>query len=197
MALCSTTAPVDLRSDGKRNRDRILEVARHHIAERRLELPMNVIAREAGVGVGTVYRHFPTRQSLLETVAADGFGEITTISRRAAHEPDPAKSLRKLLGGSVKCLHRYPGLAPVLESQTFACSETVEMAASVGRSVEAVLKKARKAGLVRAGVSGDDLRWLILGVHHAASINIAGSGRHTRYLTIVMDGLRRPAVADR
>ncbi|AKS33849.1 TetR/AcrR family transcriptional regulator [Mycolicibacterium goodii] len=192
MALGSTTAPVDLRSDGRRNRDRILDVARRHIAEGRLELPMNVIAREAGVGVGTVYRHFPTRQSLLESVAAEAFDEITTIARKAAAEPDPAKSLRTLLNGSVKCLHRRPGLAAVLESPKFACTETVEMAAGVARSVEAVLKKARKAGLVRAGVSGDDLRSLILGIHHAAAINVAAPRRHTRYLTIMMDGLRRP-----
>ncbi|GFG54997.1 TetR family transcriptional regulator [Mycolicibacterium agri] len=196
MALGSTTAAVDLRSDGRRNRDLILEVARNHIAEGRLELPMNVIAHEAGVGVGTVYRHFPDRQSLLESVAAEAFDEIKTIARNAADEPDPAQSLRKLLNGSVKCFQRRPGLAAVLESPQFACIETVEMAAVVAESIRTVLKKARKAGLVRAGVSSDDLRWLMLGIHHAATISVEGPGRHTRYLTIVMDGLRRPAARD-
>ncbi len=153
---------------------------------------MNVIAREAGLGVGTVYRHFPTRQSLLETVAADGFGELVSLAQAAAGNEDPEQALRALLGGTLRCLDQQPGMAAVLESAEFACLETVEMAAGLMDAVQAVLQRARKAGLVRPGITTSDVRRLVLGVHHARTLPGDEPSTQSKYLSVLLDGLRRP-----
>jgi len=189
--LTTTSAPAELRSDALRNRDRVLKVARDHLAAGRTELPMNVIAREAGLGVGTVYRHFPTRQSLLETVAADGFGDLVSLAQSAAGHDDPEKALRALLGGTLRCLHQKPGMAAVLESTEFACLETVQMAAGLMDAVQSVLQRARKAGLVRPNITTSDIRRLVLGLHHAQTLP-GDASRPTAYLNVLLDGLRRP-----
>src|SRR5487761_1103632 len=86
-------AAMDLRADAARNRAQVIEVARQQVATGDLTLPLNAIARLAGVGVGTVYRHFPTRQALLEALVADAFAELIDVSRAAAAEPDPLDGL--------------------------------------------------------------------------------------------------------
>ena len=69
MATAPTTSTASLRADSARVRARMLAAARERLAAGDLELPMNAIAKAAGVGVGTMYRHFPTRQALLESLA--------------------------------------------------------------------------------------------------------------------------------
>jgi AcrR family transcriptional regulator len=189
----TTAAPPELRSDALRNRDRVLEIARQHLAAGRTELPMNVIAREARLGVGTVYRHFPTRQSLLETVAADGFGDLVSLAQSAAGHDDPEKALRALLGGTLRCLDQKLGMAAVLESSEFACLETVQLAAGLMDAVQSVLLRARKAGLVRPGITTSDIRRLVLGFHHARALPGDDPGTPTAYLNVLLDGLRRQA----
>jgi AcrR family transcriptional regulator len=189
----TTAAAPELRSDALRNRDRVLEIARQHLAAGRTELSMNVIAREAGLGVGTVYRHFPTRQSLLESVAADGFGDLVSLAQSAAGHDDPEKALRALLGGTLRCLDQKLGMVAVLESSEFACLETVQMAAGLTDAVQSVLLRARKAGLVRPGITTSDIRRLVLGFHQARTLPGDDRGTPTAYLNVLLDGLRRQA----
>lgn len=190
MDMASTAAPPELRADALRNRDKILDVARGHLAAGRTDLPMNVIAREAGLGVGTVYRHFPTRQSLLESVAADGFDELVSVTESAASHSDPAKALRALLTGTLRCLDEKPGMAAVLESDEFACLETVQMAAGMMDAVHTVLARAHHARLVRRGVTTSDIRRLVLGLHHARALPGDSPGDVNTYVRILLDGLR-------
>ena len=81
---------VSLRADSARVRAQMVAAARARIADGDLELPMNAIAKDAGVGVGTMYRHFANRQALLETVAADNYAALIEEARTAAENPDVA-----------------------------------------------------------------------------------------------------------
>ena len=78
-----------LRADARRNRERILDAARDAFAEHGRAVPLDEIATRAGVGPGTVYRHFPTKEALVEAVAAAGYEEICEIARESLELDDP------------------------------------------------------------------------------------------------------------
>jgi AcrR family transcriptional regulator len=82
-------ATAGLRADARQNRDRIVEVARALFAERGLDVPMAAIARRAGVGVATLYRRFPTKESLVAEVFADQFAACVSVVDEALADPDP------------------------------------------------------------------------------------------------------------
>jgi AcrR family transcriptional regulator len=78
-----------LRADARRNRERVLDAARDCFARHGLDAQMDDIARAAKVGVGTVYRHFPTKEALAEAIAADHFDHLAASAREALENPDP------------------------------------------------------------------------------------------------------------
>ncbi|GAF47489.1 TetR/AcrR family transcriptional regulator [Rhodococcus wratislaviensis] len=89
----------ELRADAARNRSLVLAAGRRRLVEQGLPLPMNTIARAAGVGVGTAYRHFPTQADLLQAIAEPAFADLVGQARAAVAAPDPA-------GGSGSCWMR-------------------------------------------------------------------------------------------
>jgi AcrR family transcriptional regulator len=190
----SVNASPDLRSDGARNRERLLEVAQAHLLAGDPTLPMHVIAREAGVGVGTVYRHFPTRQALLEALAAKPFALVVQAAQAAAAEPSPAEGLRRLLAAALEALTTDPSLALVLESPEVACLETTQMLSGLGEAVGTVVSRARAAGLLRDQMGPDDLRKLLLGVRHALVLPGGSPALRDTYLCVLLDGLRQPGL---
>jgi AcrR family transcriptional regulator len=185
-------APLELRADAARNRARVLEVAREQIDAGDLSLPMNTIARQAGVGVGTVYRHFPTRQALLEEVASDGFEELLAEARQAAVDVDPAKGLERLLRRAGQLLSDDPAFAAVLATPTCVCEATMQRGAELGSSIATVLERARRSGLVRRDVTPDDLRRLVSGLEHALHAGPRDETKLDVYLEVLLAGLRSP-----
>ena len=89
MSTTDETAVRQLRADARRNRERILGAAKDVFAEQGADAQMDDVARKAGVGVGTVYRHFPTKEALLEALALEAFEHITTVAKEAVHDPNP------------------------------------------------------------------------------------------------------------
>jgi AcrR family transcriptional regulator len=189
MELLSTVPRPEIRRDARRNRDRILDIARARVAAGDYSLPLNLIAREAGVGVGTVYRHFPTSQSLLESAASDAFGEVNDIAEAARREPDAQRALRLLIGRTLECMERRPELTAVLESPDIACLETLEMMSGFSAAVTDVLGRARRAGLIRRGITANDLRRLALGINHARRLPGGEPGSRETYLRVLLQGL--------
>ena len=179
-----------LRADAARNRRSVIEAARRQVASGDLTLPMNTIAREAGVGVGTVYRHFPTRQALLESVAADAFQALVEEAQKAAAEPDPARALEGLLRFAVRLLATDPGCAALLACPTFECPETLQMGSALGEAISQVLDRARQAGLMRADITADDLRRLMSGLDQALKSGSDDGSKVDTYLSVLMLGLR-------
>jgi AcrR family transcriptional regulator len=186
---------VELRADAARNRASVINVARRQVAEGDLSLQMNSIAKLAGVGVGTVYRHFPTKQSLLESLAGDSFVALIAEARIAAAERDPAKALERLLRGALRLLVNDPGLAAVLAAPQFEGAETLHLGFELGTLVSTVLDRARRARVIRSDVTADDIRRLTCGVQQAVQIEPEADDKLELYLQILLAGLRGPTAA--
>lgn len=182
--------PPSLRSDAARNRKRLLAAARVRLAEGDRNLGMNALARSAGVGVGTAYRHFPDRQSLLEGLAADAMEGLVAAAQQAAAEVEPALGLERLLAAALEAMAADPVLADVLEAPVPVCVETVGLSRQLGGAMQNLMGRAAQAGLLRPGLTPDDVRRLLTGVHHAAQAGDDPSAARTRYLTVLLAGLK-------
>ena len=152
---------------------------------------MNTIAKLAGVGVGTVYRHFPSRNALLEALSMDGFKRLLASSESAADEEDPAIALRELLLGALLIEIDDIGLAKVLELPAEECMQTTaELREGIEAAAVQVMDRAASAGVIRADIGRGDLRRLVGGVSHAVRMNPAKTPEEAgRYLDILLNGL--------
>lgn len=181
---------VTLRADSARVRGQMLAAARERVRGGDLDLPMNAIAKDAGVGVGTAYRHFPNRQALLEALAAESLGTLVADAEAGAADPDPAAGFAALLRNGLRLLRDDPALAAVLSSAQPAClAATTDLTTQLGGAVQTILARARAGGAIRPDVTADDVRRLICGLQHAVAAG-ADSGAEDRYLDILLAGLR-------
>lgn len=185
-----TLHPGDLRADAARNRARVLEVAREQLAAGDATLPMNTIARLAGVGVGTVYRHFPSREALLESAAMGSFERLVAEARKAADDGDPGAGLERLLRYGLRSQLEDIGLAAVLRSAESARAETSRLRADLLEAVERLLERAREAGAIRPGIRADDIRRLGCGVVYAVRLGSGGQKDIDLYVSVMLDGFR-------
>jgi AcrR family transcriptional regulator len=187
MATAPTTNADSLRADSARVRTRMLAAARARISNGDLELPMNAIAKAAGVGVGTVYRHFPSRQALLESLAAESLQSLVAGAGAAAAGADTAEGLADLLRAGLRLQLADPALAGVLAAPEAVCLETIELSRELGTAIGRLLDRARAEGVIRPDVTADDIRRLICGVQHAVRIGRLDDA--DRYLEILLNGL--------
>ena len=179
-----------MRADAARNRERVLEAARARLAAGDDSLQLNAIAKLAGVGVGTVYRHFPTRHALLEALVAERFQRLVERALEAAADPDPARGLRGLLRHTLDLSLADPGFAAVLESADRAGAPTAAVKAELDRAVTPLLHRAHEAGVVRPDVVSDDIRRLLCGMGHAVRSGDDDPRYADLYLDILVAGLR-------
>ncbi|MEV0534912.1 helix-turn-helix domain-containing protein [Kitasatospora sp. NPDC050463] len=181
-----------LRADAARNRARVLQVAREQLAVGDDSLQLNAIAKLAGLGVGTVYRHFPNRHALVEALSADRFRELVGEAQAAAAEEDALAGLHRLLRFALDRALDDPGFASVLESASDAEAQTSQMKAELDRAVAELLDRARLAGAIRVGIRADDVRRLLCGVEHAVRSGDSDPARRGLYLDVLLEGLRPP-----
>lgn len=180
-------ATPELRADAARNRSLVLAAGRRRLVEQGLPLPMNTIARAAGVGVGTAYRHFPTQADLLQAIAEPAFADLVGQARAAVAAPDPAGGLRILLDAAVRKL-ADPALAVVLAAQPVSDDSALAGSArELEELTENVLERAREAGAVRADLTADDVRRLVCGIQHAVQIGDPSSVG--TYVDVLVAGL--------
>ncbi|AJP01759.1 TetR family transcriptional regulator [Streptomyces cyaneogriseus subsp. noncyanogenus] len=152
------------RSDARDNRARILRAARAVFGERGLGAPVREVARHAGVGPATLYRHFPAKRDLAEAAFADQRHICRTVVRDALADPDPWHGLRSLIERICELHARSPGFADAFMT---AFPEAADFAADRERSLFAVTelaRRARRTGELRAGFVVDDLI-LMLAAH--------------------------------
>ncbi|WP_338054030.1 helix-turn-helix domain-containing protein [Streptomyces spiramenti] len=180
--------PPRLRADAARNRARVLRAAREQLAAGDDSLQLNTIARLAGVGVGTVYRHFPDRQALVAALSVERFQELAEAVRAAVAEGGAAMAvLHRVARLALSFMLEDSRLAAVLESGD-GDPQVAESTAEVDAVLGALLDQARRDGAVKDTVTAADLRLLLCGV--AAAVRAGGPDRAEPYLAVLLDGLR-------
>ncbi|GAA1259236.1 MULTISPECIES: helix-turn-helix domain-containing protein [Streptomyces] len=175
------------RADARRNFDALLAAARDAFAEKGAEASLEDIARQAGVGIGTLYRNFPTRRVLFETVYADEVDALCRLADELADAP-PWDGLATWLRRFVDYTVTKRAIRDALsgESDIFVACRRAMLDAG-----EPLLLRAQAAGEVRSDMSFDDLLRLISGVTGAAYVD---TEQRDRVFGITLDGMRtRPA----
>ena len=181
------------RADAARNRDMLLAAATRTFASSEVEPSMRAIAREAGVGIATLYRHFPTRESLVDAVYQDQLKRLTLGARELLEQLPPAEAMRRwmdLFGDWLATKHGMVGtLVAMIESGEIADARTELLEA-----ITTILDAGSAAGDLRADVSAEDIAASLLGIY-----GVAGKPEHrpqaSRLLNLLMDGLRPRPVA--
>lgn len=153
------------RADAQRNYERIVVVARAAVAERGADIVLEDIARDAGVGIGTLYRHFPTRQALFEATFLDEAQELRARAEALAEEPSPFDALVDWLRLQMDFgAHGRSMGAAVMNAKHTEGSEIQVACVSMREAGTALLQRAQAAGEVRAEVDMVDVLRLIQGV---------------------------------
>lgn len=172
-----------LRSDAARSRARILDAARRRpIAELRL----NEVARSAGVGVATVYRHFPSVTALVEALTLEALEKLVDMARTAAAEPDPATAFTLLVRRTATQQLEHEGLQTILLSDEVS-GQARSLREELFDLAESTLTKAIDAGAVRPGIRIDQVQRLVCGVEHA--VRLGDGGDRGLLLDVMMSGL--------
>jgi AcrR family transcriptional regulator len=176
-----------LRADARRNRERVIEAARETFAQQGKDAQMDDIARRAGVGVGTVYRHFPDKEALIHAVAARRFLDLIERAEQALEESDPWESFANFM--------RY---GAALQARDRAFSEVVSLnpmppapaeGARLHELSTKLLKRAQKAGVVRADIPPDDIPMIMCGLGHTLRMQ-SDDRAWERYIEVILAGLR-------
>jgi len=180
------------RSDSVRNRTRILEAAEDVFGCEGLSCPVDTIAERAGVGVGTIYRHFPTKEALFEAIVLRHFERLVELSRAAGGDPDPCEALFGILTELAEQAVAKRDLADALTGAGIDVKAAAgEMKQELQDALEHLLVRAQRDGSVRGDVSITDLLGLVFGACMSAERFGEGAGSPARMLAIVCDGLRR------
>jgi AcrR family transcriptional regulator len=171
----------------------VLDAARECFAQHGLDAQMDEIARAAKVGVGTVYRHFPTKEALAEAIAADHFDRLAASAREALENPDPWDGFSEFLRNSGQVQAGDRALAEVMAAEPELMCDAASRRPDLHDALAQLVKRAQDAGRLRRDLVPADVPMLICGVGRAT---LAGSKGPTmsprRYLEIVLDGLRAP-----
>jgi AcrR family transcriptional regulator len=181
-----------LRADARRNREKVLRAARETFAESGYDVPLDEIAARAGVGAGTVYRHFPSKEALFEAVITARIEDLVADAQARAATEEPGPAFFGFLG-------RIADEATDKRDLPDAIAIPGALQDAVRSALGLLLGRAQDAGAVRPGVTAADLMVLFKGMF--ASIRAAGPNPQgpmdrdlrDRLFAIIADGLRPPA----
>jgi AcrR family transcriptional regulator len=158
------------RTDALRNRERILEMAKAAFTRHGASTSLDDIAKQAGVGAGTLYRHFPTRDALIEAVYRSEVEKLAAAARGFIAAMSPIESLRAWLLLFVDYIAAKHIIAPALNSVAGGPSRLYEGSRSlVQGAIEELVKRAKKSGDVRRDVDAFDLLRAVIGVSYVSS----------------------------
>ena len=200
------TAPRKPRTDAQRNRERILEVAKQAFTRFGANASLDDIAKEVGVGPGTLYRHFPARDALIEAVYRSEVEKLATAERKFAQEMAPIEALRAWMLLFVDYIAAKHIIAPALNSIVGGASKLYEGSREqIQGAIEALVKRAITSGDIRKDLDPFDLLRALIGVSNVATgpdwqqsarrlvdILIAGSRPEQRKPESIRQTARRP-----
>ncbi|MFF1417384.1 TetR/AcrR family transcriptional regulator [Streptomyces sp. NPDC058280] len=195
--MARSTAPAlprPMRADARRNYERLLTEARISFAEHGTDASLEDVARRAGVGIGTLYRHFPNRHALMNAVFQEALTSLLERSRELAGADRPCGALVEWLRAIITHAGEYRGLSRALMSASHDASSALSQCSVPMREAgERLLVRAQRAGNVRPDVSIDDLMQLTNAIALAAEQTPDDPQLADRLLTLTLTGLRAPS----
>ena len=180
-----------MRSDSIRNRELLLAAATEIFGGDGKQASLEAIARHAGVGIGTLYRHFPAREDLFEAVYRHEVDQLGVLAEELATEAEPLEALRKWMHGSVRLMATKKGMVAALQLVTYGSSElkaysSERLAAAIG----ILLERGVAAGKIRDDVSAEDLLRAVVGIFYAQG-TVDWQPTALRLVDVLIDGLRK------
>ncbi|MHA5047068.1 TetR/AcrR family transcriptional regulator [Streptomyces sp. SD15] len=178
------------RADGQRNRARILEVALHLFVERGPDVPFTEIAKQAGVGVGTVYRHFPAREDLIEAAYRSELDAVCAAAAELLEQAPPQDALRTWMDRFVDYWATKIGLAEAIGAVVAAGGDPfAQSRRRVDEAVGTLLAATAAAGATRPEVEPDDVVVSLSGIAMVAAV-IEDRDQVSRVLDLLYEGIR-------
>jgi AcrR family transcriptional regulator len=179
-----------LRADARRNREKVLAAARAVFSEAGRDAQIDDVARRAGVGVGTVYRHFPTKEALIEALMVEAFRSIADEAERALDVEDPWEALTRVLWCGAETMSADRALSEVFASIPGAMESAMPTIEGLTETMGVLIRRAQAAGVLRDDMIVDDIPMLMCGIGSATKKEHRCEGAWRRHLSIVLDGLR-------
>jgi AcrR family transcriptional regulator len=181
-----------LRRDAELNRQRIIQAAREVYAERGLAATLDDVANRAGVGIGTVYRRFPTKEALLEVALEDRFAQLGQAVDTALRAPTAWEGLTAFLRTAAEMHAADRGLRDVALGADISLHHLVEIRERIVPRMRQLVERAHAEGALRPDITAEDVPLLLMMVsevaHHSHAVRPDIYGR---YLQLLIDGLRR------
>ncbi len=179
-----------LRADAIRNRERVLEAAKAVFSQGGPEASLEAVARRAGVGIGTLYRHFPTREALYEAVYRREVEQLVELARLLEVETAPVDALRQWMRANVEFIATKKGMAAALALAARGSSDLAAYSLDrLTRAVGELLQRAAAAGEIRADIDPEDLLRTLVGMCYAQD-KPGWQARVLRMVDVFIDGLR-------
>ncbi len=178
------------RADAERNRTRLLDAARAAFASGQDTVTLDQIARDAGVGIGTLYRHFPTREALVEALYRKELGDLCASAGDLLQAHSPDRALRAWMSRFADYVTAKREMADAIRAVFASGSVTVSQAREeLAEAVQAILDAGAADGTLRAGIRPQDVVAMIVGIFTATSI-AGGRDQLERMFDLLMDAIR-------
>lgn len=178
-----------MRADARRNHDLLVSTARNVFAELGVDAPLDEVSKRAGVGAGTLYRHFPTRQNLIEAVYRTDVEDLTAKAHEFAKDRPGRPALEDWIREHVRYCVNHSGLAATLKAALDSESEVfAESKEGMRNAAAAVLASAQDTGDVRGDVQPRDI--LLLGHAMSKAVESASDDEAERLFSVMLQGLQ-------
>jgi AcrR family transcriptional regulator len=180
------------RADAERNRARVIEAARTVFSAGGAAASLEAVAQTAGVGIGTLYRHFPTREALFEAVYRHEVQQLADLAERLRRQTQPIEAMRQWMISFVKFVATKKGMSAALalvvtkDSDLFSYSSDLLL-----RVIGALRERAIAAGEIRDDISPEDLLRGLVGLCYAHDDQPGWQKSVVRLVDVFVDGLRR------
>ncbi len=187
----AASATPDLRADARRNRELLLAAARELFAEQGLEVPLDEIARRAGVGNATLYRRFPTREALIEAVFHDSLSANMHLGEEARRAPDAFAALARYMEQIFEVLAADRGAIELMTTTIPAGATLAALREHNHETVALLVRRAQEQGTMRPDIVAEDLLFTLCALGRCVpSAAAVAPGSWRRHLALLLDGLR-------
>jgi AcrR family transcriptional regulator len=186
-----------LRADARRNRERVLAAARAVFAEQGYEAQMDDVAKRAMVGVGTVYRHFPTKDALIDALVLDAFERILAIAvEQVARDDDAWDAFEHVIWSGAEIMAGDRAVSEVMAEIQGPLHLDESLQQRMGEAMTTLIERAQASGALRRDVVLDDVVMVMCGIGTATRKPHVCAEAWRRHVAIVLDGMRSSAAVN-